>query len=245
MNILHYYDEQRQNIKELNDKVNGFINGSKTSFISSNEPMVMFIFDDLSGITYRMFNEVFKPRGIAFTAALRMDVCPEYSIIREMQDGGCEIACHGYAHDSNISTVPDDIKSYLDKASLEQLNTFGYVGPNGFYDERIIFHDNFESFKWTRSGCANGCGSIPSPSKFCKRVQSCFIDDMTTTEKLEQAKVAIDDLADYGTGYLCFSSHVGSNYDYLIELVDYILSKNISIKTVIEAYETYGAIFEV
>ena len=67
---------------------------------------------------------------------------------------------------------------------------------------------------------------------------------MTTTEKLEQAKVAIDDLADYGTGYLCFSSHVGHNYDYLIELVDYILSKNISIKTVIEAYETYGAIFE-
>ena len=240
VNKIPSIESNLSNIKTLISSLNEL----KTSFISSNEPMVMFIFDDLNGTTYRMFNEVFKPRGIAFTAALRMDSCPEYSIIREMQDGGCEIACHGYAHDSNISTVPDDIKRYLDKASLEQLNTFGYVGPSGFYDERIIFHDNFESFKWTRSGCASRCEDIPSPSLFCKKVQSCFIDDMTTNEKLEQAKVAIDDLVDYGTGYLCFSSHVGSNYNYLIELVDYILSKNISIKTVIEAYETYGAIFE-
>lgn len=36
MNILHYYDEQRQNIKELNDKVNGFINGSKTSSFNAD-----------------------------------------------------------------------------------------------------------------------------------------------------------------------------------------------------------------
>ena len=241
VNKIPSIESNLSNIKTLISSLNEL----KTSFISSNEPMVMFIFDDLNGTTYRMFNEVFKPRGIAFTAALRMDSCPEYSIIREMQDGGCEIACHGYAHDNNISTVPDDIKRYLDKASLEQLNTFGYVGPSGFYDERIIFHDNFESFKWTRSGCASRCEDIPSPSLFCKKVQSCFIDDMTTNEKLEQAKVAIDDLADYGTGYLCFSSHIWKNYDYLIELVDYILSKNISIKTVIEAYETYGAIFEV
>ena len=241
VNKIPSIESNLSNIKTLISSLNEL----KTSFISSNEPMVMFIFDDLNGVTYRMFKEVFKPRGIAFTAALRMDLCPEYSLIREMQDGGCEIACHGFAHDSNISTVPDDIKRYLDKASLEQLNTFGYVGPSGFYNERIIFHDNFESFKWTRSGCHSGCESIPSPSLFCKKVQSCFIDDMTTNEKLEQAKVAIDDLADYGTGYLCFSSHIWKNYDYLIELVDYILSKNISIKTVIEAYETYGAIFEV
>ena len=240
-------DENSGLVKEVNNikTLISSLNGSKTSFISSNEPIVMFVFDDLNDTTYRMFNEVFKPRGIAFTAALRMDSCPEYSLIREMQNGGCEIACHGFAHDSNISTVPDDIKRYLDKASLEQLNTFGYVGPSGFFDERIVFHDNFESFKWTRSGCANNCENIPAPSKFCKRLQSCFIDDMITNEKLELAKVAIDDLADYGTGYICFSSHLWNNYNYIIKLVDYIISKGIAIKTVIDAYETYGAIFEV
>lgn len=36
MNILRYYDEQRQNIEDISTKVNGFINGSKTSSFNVN-----------------------------------------------------------------------------------------------------------------------------------------------------------------------------------------------------------------
>ena len=36
MNILRYYDEQRQNIEDISTKVNGFIKGSKTSSFNVN-----------------------------------------------------------------------------------------------------------------------------------------------------------------------------------------------------------------
>ncbi|WP_281364220.1 hypothetical protein [Paenibacillus planticolens] len=222
--------------------------------ISANDrkkqPMVVFIFDDPDDYKLLYDNRgMFKSRGYNYTVAFRSDWVGAgfqftYAMAREMQAEGFEFAYHGNKHNFTAAVLADDIEQYLALVLPEGLKINGYVGPNGLYDEQIIFHQYFNRFKWARGGGNTGVANVGNPVDYFKLIPSNFIDDLTSEAALATVKAKIDALVSRGTGMLEFSMHWSTQGPYMDQLLAYIQTKGIPVVTASEAYETYGAVIE-
>lgn len=221
---------------------------------TNKKPVVCFIFDDTNISNYNTFQS-FLDKNAPYTTGLRQDYIGAagggltFDMVKEMQDKGIEIAYHGMTH--NYTSVNDyltDIPQYMDIVKQHGININGFIGPNGDYSESIVFHTFFDIFKWARGGGAsNGVTNIKAPSDYFKQIvdSNSFIDDIASDAAVATAKTKIDVLASRGTGIMHLSQHfTATTSPYLLQLVDYINSKGISIMTVSQAYEFYGAVYE-
>lgn len=224
----------------------------KTAEHSAKLPTVVFIFDDTMKYYYDN-RAIFLDRGIRFTSALRQDYIGvgvnggtvTYDMVRQMQDEGFEFTYHGTKHNFTVAELEADINSFMEVANRENILINGFVGPNGLYDETIIFRTFLNLFKWARGSGANGVANVGVPMDYFKALRGDFIDDLTSDAALTTLKAKIDTLAMRGTGVLPLSMHWSSTQQtYLISLLDYILASGIQIKTVYEAWEDYGGVIE-
>ena len=221
---------------------------TNASYLTTKKPTICFIFDDTSEFTYAIA-EKFKVRNINFTTALRTDFIPNritWEQVKELQAQGNEIAYHGTTHNIGIENLKNDITSFLLSAKNNNINIFGYVGANGLYSEPIVFHEYFNVFKWARGyGATNGVANVVDPVKYFKQIKGSFIDDLDSADAVNILKNKIDRISAYGEGvtFICshLSNEINSNFD---EILDYIITKDIAVKTVSEAYKDYSSIFE-
>lgn len=223
---------------------------ASSSDVALKKPVVVFIYDDTSDVNYDNMN-IFTSRGVRYTTGLRQDFITSsftWDKVREMQSQGFEIAYHGMTHNFTVGTLAADIAEYLTITDREGIKINGYIGANGLWDENIVFHTYFERFKWARgSGASNGVANVKNPVDYFKHIydSNSFIDDLTSDTAVTTLKTKIDALATRGTGVLTLSAHMTSaQVPYIAQILDYIISKNIQIMTVSEAYEIYGAVLE-
>jgi hypothetical protein len=234
------------------------INGGNSTLrnIKTKAPTVAFVFDDTCAFYSDNVN-IFTSRNVAFTTAFRQDFISNtgsgttsitWEQVKSLQDAGMEIAFHGMHHNyTGVQQYIDenDVPTYLSNCESHGININGWVGPNGDFFEDFVFHTNFNNFKWGRGGGNNGVANVASAVDYFKYVPTNFIDDLTSDAALTTLKSKIDTLVTKGTGVLILSMHWSSTQlPYMAPLLDYILSQGIQIKTVSQAYETYGAILE-
>lgn len=219
--------------------------------LANRNPTVAFIIDDTSTYMYQHM-DIFTSRGATFTTAFRQDFITSGNVtwdaIKGLQDAGHEIAFHGMHHNYSGQQMyidEQDVERYFEACQNHGINVCGWVGPNGDYWENFVLGTHGDKFTWARGGGA--FGTSYTIQDYFKKIDSTWIDDLTTTTRLDETKVMVDALKAKGTGLLVFSIHWNGTQDvYLEQLLDYIIGLGgITISSIRNAYQYYsGGILE-
>ncbi len=241
----------------LNNAEDGYTLPNPVAFHSrTRQPVVTFVCDDCHEADFEKLCSVSEKYGVAFTSARFALSGLKNGLALYLQDTmGWEFASHTYSH-TPLATLETEaeIENEL-KQAREYMASIGLkcdtlIYPEGSNDERVrrIAKKYFKCAATTNTGdTLKGINTGVIPSFYLKRYP---LGSFNSNDVIETHKARVDE-AIANNGWLIFmlhpanSAHTDEKTAMLCELIEYIQSKGVEIKTLRDGYEDFKNAIEI